>query len=188
MRACGPRSSAPSPSALMVSRHLIKSDELATADPAQVISLLRPCMVSLAAQPALDPGGSVLVLEGEVGTANGSGQLRLPPRELEPRGEFRGDRVAHGQRLTVAVEEQAGVGAGQRPATPVSAARNVTTSSDDIARSTNKANSRPEYTLEHYRQLCCLQVHCTATYRAHQGDRSARGDSFNISRDHVSLS
>ena len=35
---------------VMVSRHLIKSDELATADPAQVISLLRPCMISLAAQ------------------------------------------------------------------------------------------------------------------------------------------
>jgi AcrR family transcriptional regulator len=34
-----------------VSRHLIKSDELATADPAQVISLLRPGMISLAAQP-----------------------------------------------------------------------------------------------------------------------------------------
>jgi len=34
-----------------VSRHLIKSDELATADPAQIISLLRPCLVSLAAQP-----------------------------------------------------------------------------------------------------------------------------------------
>ena len=36
---------------VMVSRHLIKSDELATADPAQVIRLLRPCMISLAAQP-----------------------------------------------------------------------------------------------------------------------------------------
>jgi AcrR family transcriptional regulator len=36
---------------LTVSRHLIKSDELATADPAQVISLLRPCMLSLAAPP-----------------------------------------------------------------------------------------------------------------------------------------
>jgi hypothetical protein len=36
---------------VMVSRHLIKSDELATADPAQVISLLRPCMISLAAPP-----------------------------------------------------------------------------------------------------------------------------------------
>jgi len=33
-----------------VSRHLIKSDELATADPAQVISLLRPCMLALAAR------------------------------------------------------------------------------------------------------------------------------------------
>ena len=38
-----------------VSRHLIKSDELATADPAQVISLLRPCMISLAAQPPPRP-------------------------------------------------------------------------------------------------------------------------------------
>jgi len=32
---------------VVVSRHLIKSDELASADPAQVISLLRPCMTSL---------------------------------------------------------------------------------------------------------------------------------------------
>ncbi len=36
---------------VMVSRHLIKPDELATADPAQVISLLRPCILSLAAPP-----------------------------------------------------------------------------------------------------------------------------------------
>jgi AcrR family transcriptional regulator len=36
---------------ITVSRHLIKSDELASADPAQVISLLRPCMLSLAAPP-----------------------------------------------------------------------------------------------------------------------------------------
>ena len=35
-----------------VSRHLIKSDELAAADPAQIISLLRPCVTSLAAQPS----------------------------------------------------------------------------------------------------------------------------------------
>jgi AcrR family transcriptional regulator len=34
-----------------VSRHLIKSDELAAADPAQVIGLLRPCVLSLAARP-----------------------------------------------------------------------------------------------------------------------------------------
>ena len=40
---------------IMVSRHLIKSDELATADPEQVISLLRPCLLSLAASP--DPSG-----------------------------------------------------------------------------------------------------------------------------------
>jgi len=33
---------------ITVSRHLIKSGELATADPAQVIGLLRPCMLSLA--------------------------------------------------------------------------------------------------------------------------------------------
>jgi hypothetical protein len=35
--------------------------------------------------------GLVLVPEVEVRTANGSRQLRLPPRELELRGEFRGD-------------------------------------------------------------------------------------------------
>jgi AcrR family transcriptional regulator len=40
---------------ISVSRHLIKADKLATADPAQVISLLRPCMRSLAASPG--PGG-----------------------------------------------------------------------------------------------------------------------------------
>src|SRR6266700_523039 len=34
---------------LMVSRHLIKSDELASADPEQVIKLLRSCVLSLAA-------------------------------------------------------------------------------------------------------------------------------------------
>jgi len=38
-----------------VSRHLIKSDELATADPAQVTSLLRPAIISLAAQPPSPP-------------------------------------------------------------------------------------------------------------------------------------
>src|ERR1700722_14630061 len=32
---------------ITVSRHLIKSDELATADPARVIELLRPCLLSL---------------------------------------------------------------------------------------------------------------------------------------------
>jgi hypothetical protein len=36
-------------------RHLIKSDELAAADPAQVIRLLRPCMLSLAASPRPPP-------------------------------------------------------------------------------------------------------------------------------------
>jgi AcrR family transcriptional regulator len=40
---------------IIVSRHLIKSDELATADPAQVINLLRPCMLSLTAQPPSPP-------------------------------------------------------------------------------------------------------------------------------------
>jgi AcrR family transcriptional regulator len=40
---------------IMVSRHLIKCDELATADPAQVIRLLRPCISSLVARS--DHGG-----------------------------------------------------------------------------------------------------------------------------------
>jgi AcrR family transcriptional regulator len=34
---------------ITISRHLIKSGELATADPAQVVALLRPCVLSLAA-------------------------------------------------------------------------------------------------------------------------------------------
>jgi AcrR family transcriptional regulator len=37
---------------VLISRHLIKADELATADPVQVIGLLRPCLLSLAAQPS----------------------------------------------------------------------------------------------------------------------------------------
>ena len=36
---------------ITVSRHLIKSGELASADPAEVIRLLRPCVHSLAAHP-----------------------------------------------------------------------------------------------------------------------------------------
>ncbi|WAL68582.1 TetR family transcriptional regulator [Amycolatopsis cynarae] len=36
---------------ITISRHLIKSDELAGADPAQVVRLLRPCILSLAAHP-----------------------------------------------------------------------------------------------------------------------------------------
>jgi hypothetical protein len=40
---------------LTVSRHLVKSDTLATADPAEVIRLLRPGLLSLTAQPL--PGG-----------------------------------------------------------------------------------------------------------------------------------
>ena len=36
---------------ITVSRHLIKADELATADPAQIIALLRPCLLSLTGQP-----------------------------------------------------------------------------------------------------------------------------------------
>lgn len=36
---------------ITICRHLIKDEELATADPAHIISLLRPSMTSLAAQP-----------------------------------------------------------------------------------------------------------------------------------------
>jgi len=36
---------------ITVSRHLVISDELATADPAEVIRLLRPCLLSLTACP-----------------------------------------------------------------------------------------------------------------------------------------
>jgi AcrR family transcriptional regulator len=49
---------------ITVSRHLIASDELATADPAHVIRLLRPCVLSLAGRP--DHGGPpMLGLAGE---------------------------------------------------------------------------------------------------------------------------
>lgn len=44
---------------ITVSRHLIKSDELATADPAQVIGLLRPCVLSLAVPPDGNPPAPV---------------------------------------------------------------------------------------------------------------------------------
>src|ERR1700720_2474044 len=40
---------------ITVSRHLIKSDELASADPAHIIGLLRPCVPPLPARP--DPPG-----------------------------------------------------------------------------------------------------------------------------------
>jgi AcrR family transcriptional regulator len=40
---------------ITVSRHLVKSGELADADPAQVIELLRPCLLSLAAAPGAPP-------------------------------------------------------------------------------------------------------------------------------------
>jgi AcrR family transcriptional regulator len=46
---------------ITISRHLIKTGELATADPAQVVALLRPCVLSLAARPG--HGG----LTGEAG-------------------------------------------------------------------------------------------------------------------------
>jgi AcrR family transcriptional regulator len=36
---------------ITVSRHLVKSGELATADPARVVDLLRPCVLSLTARP-----------------------------------------------------------------------------------------------------------------------------------------
>jgi len=36
---------------ITVSRHLIKSDELGRADPARIIELLRPCLLSLTASP-----------------------------------------------------------------------------------------------------------------------------------------
>lgn len=40
---------------ITVSRHLVRADELATADPADVIALLRPCVLSLAGQPRQEP-------------------------------------------------------------------------------------------------------------------------------------
>jgi AcrR family transcriptional regulator len=64
-----------------VSRHLIKADELASADPAQVISLLRPCILSLAAQPTV-PARLTIALDapGDSGTPNDQITWPLPGR------------------------------------------------------------------------------------------------------------
>jgi len=43
---------------ITVSRHLIKSGELATADPAHVVALLRPCVLSLTARPGHEEASS----------------------------------------------------------------------------------------------------------------------------------
>src|SRR5690242_12731902 len=51
-----PEAASAATAGITVSRHLIKSDELATADPAHVIELLRPCVLSLTARP--DRSGS----------------------------------------------------------------------------------------------------------------------------------
>ena len=40
---------------ITVSRHLIKVDPLTTADPARIIELLRPCVLSLTAQAPVPP-------------------------------------------------------------------------------------------------------------------------------------
>ena len=58
---------------ITVSRHLIKSDELATADPAEVIRLLHPCVLSLAASPI----------------TSGARSWRIPVRLPRPVGEHR---------------------------------------------------------------------------------------------------
>ncbi|MFI5914844.1 TetR family transcriptional regulator [Dactylosporangium sp. NPDC051541] len=41
---------------ITASRHLIRSDELATADPARIVELLRPCVAALAADPEAGRG------------------------------------------------------------------------------------------------------------------------------------
>jgi predicted amidohydrolase YtcJ len=43
---------------ITVSRHLVKSDELAAADPDRIIELLRPCLHSLAASAAPQEAGT----------------------------------------------------------------------------------------------------------------------------------
>jgi AcrR family transcriptional regulator len=86
-----------------VSRHLIKSDELASADPAQIISLLRPGMISLAAQPPAplaDVGRQVLIGRDQIVPPR-LGVAALTPGEVGgeifgvdlPPGPVEGDRV-----------------------------------------------------------------------------------------------
>ena len=62
---------------VMVSRHLIKPDELASADPAQVISLLRPCILSLAAPPTV-PAPLAIALDAPGGSGTPNDQVTWP--------------------------------------------------------------------------------------------------------------
>jgi len=65
---------------IVVSRHLIKSDDLAHADPEHVISLLRPCILALAAPPGQ--------ASGPPGQASAPpGQASAPPGEATPPGQ-----------------------------------------------------------------------------------------------------
>jgi AcrR family transcriptional regulator len=51
---------------ITISRHLIKTGELATADPAEVIRLLRPCVLSLAAIPDQEIDGQMVLIGDKV--------------------------------------------------------------------------------------------------------------------------
>ena len=77
-----------------VSRHLVKIEELASADPAQIIDLLRPCIRSLAGQPPqLRADHAVLghdrgdqVGRGDIeGVVQCAGTIRRDPHALEGR-------------------------------------------------------------------------------------------------------
>ena len=95
---------------ITVSRHLIKADELASADPAQVIRLLRPCMLSLAASPTTagrlkvwhsGPHGRVRCRYRRGHTAHAgpcATRHRCPSRPGEQRRDVRGTGVDLGQR------------------------------------------------------------------------------------------
>ena len=96
-----------------VSRHLVKIEELASADPAQIINLLRPCIRSLAGQPPLlradhavfghDRGDQVG--RGDIeGVVQCAGALRRGPHASEGRDflirpEFQGNVRTAGGRL-----------------------------------------------------------------------------------------
>src|SRR5262249_13301549 len=77
---------------LIVSRHLIKSGELATADPAQVIRLLRPCVLSLQAPNPFPRKRR----DARRRHAGGGGLGGGAPRRPDKRGRMFGLSVADG--------------------------------------------------------------------------------------------
>ena len=104
---------------IMVSRHLVKSGELATADPAQVVALLRPCVLSLAARPA---GGRRAALQRDHLHARPAAAGGEPRPEVRVQSRRRGAvAVVPPHRRRVDAGHHGRRGRGARPAAQLTA-------------------------------------------------------------------